>query len=324
MDMKYILPVLLSILFFLNPAFSDERKTIFEGFDAKIVSIVDDMTDEKSGVIFLDFGQIYMAIYGHNDFAIWANTDDLNFAFDVTHLIRVGKNKPFSLNSFSKRNGLKPTNEVEAESVIQSLVKGEEIKLRYYNWPQHDKIDRKLQNPNLGFIYYKSTKLFGWKDFGVPRELAPVKLSTYVPTDPDRKGYASVTVKGNRDLRLGKNFDKYGGGATIDVGVKSGFGLHKGRWICKSVELSGNKHLIIRDSNGNIVFKELLPSSYTIDSVKTGETWPVGKIAAKKAWESAPLGSIEIEGSFGKRVLLYGFRELWKWGIDNADFPPLE
>ncbi|MBW2099135.1 MAG: hypothetical protein JRG77_10190 [Deltaproteobacteria bacterium] len=320
--MKHIVFVLLLVSIFSIPGFADERQTLFEGFDAKIVSIIDDMTDQKSGVIFLDFGPIYMAVYGSNDFAIWANSDDLNFAFDVTHLIRVGKNKPFSLRLLNKRNGLKPTNAIEAESVIKSLAKGEEVKLRYYNWPQHDKIDRKLQNPNFGFIYYKAAKLFGWKDFGVSHELAPVKLNVYVPTDPDSKGYASVTVEGNRDLGLTKNFDKYGGGATINVGVKSGFGLHKGRWICKAVELSGDKHLIIRDPNGNIVFKQVLPSSY--DNPLAGETWPVGKTAAKKAWEVAPLGSIEIEGSFGKKVLLYGFRELWKWGIDNAGFPPVE
>lgn len=58
----------------------------------------------------------------------------------------------------------------------------------------------------------------------------------------------------------------------------------------------------------------------------TGETWPAGEIAAKKAWEVAPLGSIEIEERLGggEKVLLYGFRELWKWGVDNAGFPPLE
>lgn len=319
--MKHILCVLLLAFTLSTSALADERKTIFEGFDAKIVSIIDGMTDQKSGVIFLDFGSIYMAVYGSNDFAIWANSEDLNFAFDVTHLIRVGENKPFSLSYLTKRNGLKPTNAVEAESVIKSLAKGEEVKLRYYNWPQYDKIDKKLQNPNFGFIYYKASKLFGWKDFEVSHEIAPVKLNVYVPTEPDSKGYASVTVEGNRDLSLSKNFDKYGGGATINVGVKSAFGLHKGRWICKSVELSGNKHLIIRDSQGNIVFKEVLPSRY--NNAITGEIWPVGKTAAKKAWEVAPLGSIEIEGSYGKKVLLYGFRELWKWGVDNAGFPPL-
>jgi hypothetical protein len=79
---------------------------------------------------------------------------------------------------------------------------------------------------------------------------------------------------------------------------------------------------IIRDSEGTIVFKEELPKNYR-DAI-TGETWPAGERAAIAAWKSAPLGSIEIEGSHGTRVLLYGFREIWKWGIDNAGFPSLE
>ncbi|MBC8416177.1 MAG: hypothetical protein ISS80_01900 [Candidatus Cloacimonetes bacterium] len=320
--MKYILLVLLSIVVISNSAFADDRETVFEGLGAKIVTVVDDMTDEKSGVIFLDFGSIYMAVYGYNDYAIWANTDDLNFAFDETHLIRVGENEPFTLKSLIKRNCLKPTNAVEAEAVIKSLARGEEIKLRYYNWPQHEKIDKKLQNLNFGFIYNKAVNLFGWKDFGISTELAPVKLNIYIPTDIGSEGYVSITVEGNSDLGLGKNFDQFGGGTTINVGVKSGFGFNKGHWICGSVELSGNKHLIIRDSNGIIVFKEVLPTSYIC--APAGERWPSGEIAAKKAWEASPLGSIEIEGSFGKRVMLYGFRELWKWGVENSVFPSLE
>ena len=96
--MKYLLS-LLSILFLINSASADTRETIFEGFDAKVVSIVDDMTDKKSGVIFIGSGQTYLAIYGHNDYTIWSNVDNLLFAFDGKHLIRVGKMPPFSLKA---------------------------------------------------------------------------------------------------------------------------------------------------------------------------------------------------------------------------------
>ena len=94
--------------------------------------------------------------------------------------------------------------------------------------------------------------------------------------------------------------------------------------------ITGNKSLIIRDSDGNIVFNETFPSDFTnpawTNKTWTGEKWPAGKMAAMKAWEVAPLGSIEIERGSGheEKILLYGFRELWKWGVDNAGFPPLE
>lgn len=314
------------MLFFVNSAIADERKTVFEGLDTKIVSILDDMTDEESGVIFLDLGPvspIYMAIYGHDHFIIWANTNDLYFAFDRTHLIRVGKNKPFPLKSLSKRNGLKPTNTKETESVVESLVKGEEIKIRFYNWPQYDKFDQKIQNPNLAFVYNKAVKQFGWKDFGIPAKLAPVKLDIYIPTDPDTKGYATLSVIGNRDLGLKKGFDKHGGGCYVTIGeYKELFGTQKGKWCCSEVDSFGRNRIIIRNSQGKIVFEGKVPHTYS--SPKKGNRWPLGAKAAKAAWESAPLGSIEIEGIHGKRVLLYGFKELWEWGVDNAGFPSLE
>lgn len=320
--MKLLLSILFSIPFIVNSAFADSSTIIFEGLNMQIVAKTDEMTDKKSGVIFVDNGPIYLAIYGHDDYTIWSRKDNLLFAHDGQHLIRVRESKPFSLNAMSKRNGLKPTNKVEAESVINSLVKGEEVKLRYFDWPKYDIIDTKIKNPSLAYVYNKAAKIFGWKDFGIPPVLPPIKLSVYIPKEPDSAGYATVKVEGILDLGLTKNFDKYGGGAIIDIGVNQTFGLHKGRWICKSVALGGGKHLIIRDSEGAIVFKEELPKNYK-DPI-TGETWPAGERAAVAAWKSAPLGSIEIEGSYGKRVLLYGFREIWKWGIDNAGFPSLE
>ena len=108
----------------------------------------------------------------------------------------------------------------------------------------------------------------------------------------------------------------------IGVGVMETFGLHEGKWICKSVELNGGKYLIIRNSEGKIVFKKELPTHF--GNALTGAIWPDGEHAAKAAWESAPLGSIEVEGRHGKTVLLYGFKELWRWGIENAGFPILE
>jgi len=109
-----------------------ERETVFEGFDTKVVSIIDAMTDEKIGVIFVFFEPIYVAIYGYNDFSIWSHENSINFVPDATHLIRVKDNKPFSLIYRDKLNNLTWVNRTEAESVIRALVNGEEIYLRYY------------------------------------------------------------------------------------------------------------------------------------------------------------------------------------------------
>ena len=199
--MKHIIFVLLVTLCLSGSALAG-RETLFKGFDSEIVSIVDDMEDKKSGVIFLDFGPIYMAVYGSDDFLIWANSNDLIFASDAAHLIRVGKNKPFTLTSLRKREGLAPANTVEAGSVIKSIAKGEVVKLRYHDWPRYAVSNMELQNKNFGFVYHRAAKLFGWKDLGVSHKLAPVKLDIDAPTEPNREDYARVNVKGNDLLGL--------------------------------------------------------------------------------------------------------------------------
>ena len=196
-----------------NGVLADERKTHFEGLGGKIVSIVDDMTDEVSGVIFVDFGPIYMGIYGNDNFVIWANSEELLFSHDSTHLIRVGKMNPFTLKSLNKRNGLRPTNKIEAESVIQSLAKGETVKLRFYDWPRYSKMDRNLENTAIGFMYNKAMELFGWRDLGITGGLPDAKVSVH--TSQKYQGYARVTVVGNRDISLERIGDEHGGGAHI-------------------------------------------------------------------------------------------------------------
>lgn len=315
---RIIFSFLFAIILYSSHAIADETKTIFEGLNAKIVSIVDDMTDKNYGVVYLDFGEIYIAVYESNKFVVFKNSNDINFAFDTDHLIRVGENKPFSLRHLSSNKGLEPTNVAEAEAVINSLAKGEEVKLRYYNWPEHRQTDIKLQNLNFGFIYYNAAKLFGWKDFGVSHELAPVKLDAYVSSEGNHK-FLSVTVVGNSKLFLQTIMGS--SGTAIHLGaMTAGFGLDKGKWVCGSQTPSySDNHLIIRDYNGKVVFKEVLPS-YLADGID----WPIGKTAAHKAWEVAPLGSIEIEGNGSEKVILYGFKELWRWGVDNANLPSLE
>jgi len=307
--------------------------TIFEGFDTKLVSISDAMTDEKLGVIFADFGPIYIAIYGHNDFTIWPYGHYIKFASDATHLIRVEGNKPFSLIYRDKLNGLTFANRAEAESVIQAIVKGEEINLRYYEdkGNRYNQVDSKLQNIFLGFVYCKAANLFGWKDLGISPELPPVKLNTYTPTSPDSKAEVQVNIQGNPALMLTKR--KGSSCASIRVGGIEVLRLNSnGEYVY--IDNFMSDYLVIRDSNGIIVFKERLPignyiekpTNYTM--LAFGDTrWPEGETAVKKAWESAPLGRIELEAGWSidsRDASLYGFRELWKWGVDNLNFPSLD
>lgn len=53
-----------------------------------------------------------------------------------------------------------------------------------------------------------------------------------------------------------------------------------------------------------------------------GNPWEPAKRAAGVMWEAAPHGSVSIESGYvEKSAMLYGFRELWTWGVDKCGFP---
>lgn len=331
--MRKLIIILLFLLPFFNFVQADTRKTIWHGLDAEIVSITDSMTDKESGVIFWNIpnSPIYLAIYGHDNFAIWSTKDDLFFSSDSTHLIRVGENPPLPLLPMDKRNGLKPSNPIDAEKVIRGLAEGKTIKIRYFDWPKYNPIDRMIQNPNFAFIYGKAATIFGWENLGTSAILPPVKLHIYSTED----GYASISVINNDDLGFIKdNGGKHKGvnlpgGYYITIKYQRIFGFYKGKWICSTDILSRNvwgssPEIIIRDQENKIIFREQLPTVKLSDGLNT--SWPLAQKAAKAAWDVAPFGTIEVTNSSmaRDRILLYGFRELWKWGIENAGFPSLE
>ncbi len=312
--------ILFSVLFFAHAALAD-TSIVFEGMDMKLLSSVDEMTDKKSGTLLIMLGPVYIAISGHDKFVIGSSKGDVIFAHDEKHLIRVGENKPYTLTVGSKRNFLSASNGFEAESVITHLLKGGEVKLRYFEWPRYNKTELNISNGNAALVYNKGVSLFGWKDLGIAPVLAPVVLSVHNSKSPEDVGYALVQVQDISDLSLVKGFDKYGGGTSIRVGVNKAFGIFNGKWVCDSVALSGGKYMIIRDAEDKVVFKEELPKDFGGVGVPK---WPTGKQAAVAAWNASPLGSIEVEGTHGKKVMLYGFRELWTWGVENAGLPSLE
>lgn len=288
--------------------FANERTVHFDGMDAQIVSVVDYMTDKKKQGIIMRFGRINVTIHGHAILLISTAFIGEGFSLNGRHLIRVGKNKPFVLTPIG-RDSLALLNPSEAELVITAMAKGEFVKFRYYAWGENERIDTGFHHPAMGFIYNKAAKLFQWKDLGVSGEINPAKLIV---------GSTGVSVLGNISLSLSKDSAESNGCATI----VRGFGIDKGEWVSGRNNYQ-EEHLIIRDADGIIVFKEVFPD-FSVGKYVRCPKWLAGKIAAQKAWEHAPLGSIEIEGEHGKKVMLVGFKELWQWGVDNAGFPPFE
>jgi len=324
--MRRFLAIFIVFLFLFSlPAFADERKTIYEGMGMKLVSIVDSMSDEKSCALFVDAGYIYIAIYGHDDFKIFSNNEYHPFAPDGKHLMRCSNKKPASLMKLPKHNALKPINPTYAASFIKELVEGKEVQIRYYSWPEYKESDKKLRFKTLDYVYDKAVRSCGWKDLGTSNKLPKAELSIHIWKEPEYEGSANVSVIGNEHFWLRKGFDKYGGGCHISLHGYDDeiFGMQGGKWTCGTWDMHGNQKLIIRNASGNVLFSEEVPRN--TGRAKEGNPWSYAHRAAKIAWEASPEGSIALEqfGS-GEKMSLYGFKELWKWGIKNCGFPPLD
>ena len=319
--MRFLL-ALLAAASLAQTTIAADSETLFDGLGLRLVSTVDPMTDKRSCALFVDEGPIYLAIYGHADFVVWAHEDPkVLFAPDSPHLVRVGKAPPMALVPQSKRNGLKPKDPAAASAVIQGLARRELVRLRYLDWPSHDPHDVEFKNPNVAFVYAIATKRCGWKPLGVPSELAPVTLDIHEGKEPQYQGYARVKPEGNPGLELAKGFDKFGGGCHIAIGIHETFGMKGGQWTNAHVDTLKSTKLVIRDADGATVFSERVPGSYSFSRSGVTQAWPEAAMAARLAWQHSPGGSLALEGIRNERVSLYGFRELWKWGEAHGCWP---
>ena len=302
---------------------ANQRTTIFNGFGVSIDQIRDVMTDENKCAMFVQAGPIYLSINGPSKIVVWASTDELNFAFDASHLIRIGEDNPLQLTYLSKRNGLALPSAKVSEHLVEALAKGKAVYIRYVDWPEHDSHDVKIESPAFAYAWGIAAEKCGWHKLDVPSVLAPAELRIYEPTDPASKGYATASVIGNDDIGLSKGFDKYGGGCQIKVGVHGILGMFKGHWATETASLLGSGKLTVFDKDGKTTFEAKFPDGY---GGIGGVPWGPAESAARAMWEASPNGTISVtDVTYDKqRVPLYGFRKLWQWGQNNCGFPALD
>jgi hypothetical protein len=304
---------------------ADDRNTLFEGLGLRLVSIVDSMTDKKQCALFVspEYGPIYLSIEGPDKVTIWPKKEGLLFASDAEHLVRIGEFPAFKLQVLTKRNGLAVSDSTDAASLVKALAKGERVRVRYVEWPSYEKVDVEPSNFALPYVWSIASEKCGWPSLGMPAELPPAKLDIYQSQEPDNKGYARITVNGNRDLGLLKGFDKYGGGCQILMGVHETVGI-KGRiWMNDLVDLNGRTKFVVRDKSGGIIFESKVPTEYGRSSTNP---WPAGEQAVRAMWQVAPFGTAILDkgGYEEQKVMLYGFKEVWSWGVQNCSLPSLE
>ena len=301
---------------------ADERTTLFDALGLRLVSITDSMTDKKQCALFVDFGPVYLSIEGSDKVTIWPRKAGVLFASDADHLVRIGESTPFKLQVLTKRNGLAIADSGDATALIKALANSERVRVRYVEWPSYEKADLEFSNFALPYVWSLASEKCGWASLGVPPELPPAKLDIYQSEDPNKKGYASVTVHGNRELGVQKGFDKYGGGCHITLGGHETVGMKGKNWTSDVVDLRGRTKLVIRDKSGTIVFEDQVPTTYGRSDTNP---WPAGEQAVRAMWRAAPFGTVVLdESTYEPKAMLYGFKELWRWGVENCSFPSLE
>lgn len=307
----------LMLVFNNRPTYSAEQTPIFTGLGMSLVSSTDPMTDKSSCALFVGEGRVYIAVYGSSDFTIWPRREDLLFSPTELCMIRVGKSPAVPLVSSAKRNSLKPRNPGEAAAVIKGLAKGQEIRIRYFSWPGNSPEDEAITSPCFAYVYGIASKSCGWRALGVPASLPPVELDVINSTESPPTLFAMIRAKGNPELALVRHSD---GDVRISLDSTDGaLGFVQGRWTAGEPKGSKEK-LIIKNAKGNIVFSEMYPE-YSVHN--PSNAWPTAESAARAAWESAPGGSMEIEsyGVLSAGASLYGFRELWDYGVAHFGFP---
>lgn len=324
--MRSFIVVIITSFVMGGAAFSAERKTIFEGLGGAIESEVDSMTDRKIGLLFIYDGPYYIAIYDHESFTIWPRADGLIFSDSGSNLIRIGGSRPIRLVRASKRGGLTASNKLEAAKIIRSLVNSEEIKFRYEEFPSDKVVDSVINNKAAGFLYSKAASAFGWKNLGQSSAPPLAEVRPYISKDHD--GYFRVSVLLNDDIQLTRGFKRHGEDVVfVEFGWPSrvkafGYNPSQENWQAGSDILNENKEIIIRDKDGNITFQVKSPP---YDPYKNQITWPEGEGVAKATWKAAPMGTLEIKSGLTNSVSnLYGFREVWRWGVENAGLSKIE
>jgi hypothetical protein len=305
------------------------RTTIFEGFNGTIESEVDSMTDRKVGLLFIRFKELYIAIYDHESFTIWPSSEKLLLADSKNNLIRPPGSAPIKLIRTAK-GGLTTMSKAEASKIIRSLVNGQEIKLRYETFPSRDATDRTIQNKAAGFLYTKAASEFRWKMHGQSNLIPKADIFSYFgKSNGELDGYFTANILLNNQIELSRIQKRFNSNIFVKFDFplrKEVFGFGNGNWLFKPDILTKKIEIAVKDENGKIIYEGSTPDLDHESSMRgyDGLIWGDAENVAKAAWKAGSMGTITLKSRIGNSTSsLYGFRELWQWGIDNHGLPPI-
>ena len=318
--MKLVLSMVMAMTI-ANSANAQGRNVLYEGLGMTLASRVDAMTDQETCSIVVEQGDgpLRFIIYPHLVLLTAENESRTLFVDDAHNLIRIDDETPISLSVDG--DYLTSTDEKDMARIFRAILEGSRIRYRYAEGSSHDLHEGEVTFHNVSYVYGLAVDQCGWEDPGIGREMADVQLEIYNGDD----GFAVVHLEANEDLELYRGMNEWGGGCYFELGVLDTFGMKNGAWVSEGFDYSGSRRLVIKDAMGRQVFSGQQPTETPRGYLTEGIPWDLAESAARAAWNSAPEGTIILEGSeYSKPVSLYGFREMWLWGVSNCDFPPLE
>lgn len=83
------------------------------------------------------------------------------------------------------------------------------------------------------------------------------------------------------------------------------------------------KTLLLKNEKGMLLDYWTLPTYRAGREWYQDTLWPEAATFIKALRAAPPLSTIEISGVPASKSLIYGFREMWQWGMDNAGFPDI-
>jgi hypothetical protein len=308
---------------------AQERKILFEGFGGTLMSQTDSMNDKVRGILVLDMGRYDVAISGHDGFSLLVNQTRSIVTNSKHNMIRPQGLMPIPLIKNELGNSLTAVSRADSTKIIRSITRGEDVRVRYFDVISNEIKESTLSNKASGFLYSKAASQFGWKRVGQIDELPQVEIKVYVgkDTDGNTSGYFSARPDINNSLIL-RRIRQLGQSVFFEVGWPSSievFGHNGSQWIGMSIvgESAGIK-ILVKDKDGRILYEGSGPAYDRWDRSLHGVAWVEAENVAKAVLAAGPMGSIKVfVGTREYSSPLYGFKELWDWGVQNATLPKI-
>ena len=291
-----------------------QSKSLIDATGVYVEKTVDAMTDEEACHVRLDDQGVDFLILAHNRVAFsHAGSDGNSFSFQDQNLIRVGNNDPYELRVADPPDILTLQGE-EATEVIKALNEGQDVLLRYYNWPYREQRTMELSYPAIGYGYNKAVSECGWEDIGLSSDPTPPEMNV-----SEGRNSRSYRYRGTSGLSMSaRNIDSeptcifsFNGRRLIEYRDE---GFYDARGVTSMEE-----RIRVLSSEEKEVYAIVFEGRPPLEDKSVNSL-------VKAILAHLPLGKVAYETRSGRveETSLLGFRELYKEGMDTCGLPAIE